>query len=71
MVTDNSRVDMARSAGREYRFRPRVRNQVGHGFVASLIVGACPRVVSYGHSSASDRLPGGRGAVEADFRLGV
>jgi len=42
MVTDNFKVDMARSAGCEYRFRPRVRSQVGHGFVASLIVGAVP-----------------------------
>src|SRR5208337_2538951 len=30
-----------------------------------------PRVVSYGHSSASDCLPGGRGSLEAGFQPGV
>jgi hypothetical protein len=39
MVTYNSKVDMARSAGREYRFRSPVRNQIGHGFAVGLIVG--------------------------------
>src|SRR5271157_1135711 len=38
MLTYNSKVDMARSAGREYRFRSLVRNQIGHGFGVSLIV---------------------------------
>src|SRR5271157_4279729 len=39
MVTYNSKVDMARSAGREYRFRSLVRNQIGQGFAVGLIVG--------------------------------
>jgi|SRR5208282_639618 len=39
MVIYNSKVDMARSAGREYRFRSPVRNQIGHGFAVGLIVG--------------------------------
>ncbi len=39
MVTYDSNVDIARSAGREYRFRSLVRNQVGHGFAVGLIVG--------------------------------
>src|SRR5271157_1789563 len=74
MVTYNSKVDMARSAGREYRFSSLVRNQIGHGFAVGLIVGiilASYLVVSYGHSSASDCLPGGRGCLEADFQPGV
>src|SRR5271157_210649 len=45
MVTYNSKGGMARSAGREHRFRSLVRNQVGLGFVASLIAGIS--LVSY------------------------
>lgn len=64
MVTDNSRVDMARSAGREYRFRPRVRNQVGHGFVASLLVG----LVLASYLMATPLLLTGSRAGEAPLR---
>ncbi|MGZ3353408.1 MAG: hypothetical protein ACXVBO_00915, partial [Isosphaeraceae bacterium] len=64
MVTDNSRVDEARSAGREYRFRPRVRNQVGHGFVASLLVG----LVLASYLMATPLLLTGSRAGEAPLR---
>src|SRR5271166_4417999 len=39
MVTYNSKVDMAHSAGCQYRFRSLIRNQFGHFFVVGLSVG--------------------------------
>ena len=47
MVTYDSRIDMAYSAGRASWFRSLIRNQAGHGFVASLIVELFSRRISW------------------------